>query len=72
MKGNKYMLFRDFIKGQCGLRGITLKKMCEDCDINYLNFSATYRTRRTDARILVRLAHYFDVSVEDLIMMEVC
>ena len=46
------MLFRDFIKGQCGLRGITLKKMCDDCDINYANFATTYRKRKTPSEAL--------------------
>lgn len=71
MKGRKFMLFRDFIKGQCGLRGITLKKMCDDCNINYANFATTYRKRKTPSEALESIAKYFGVTADYLESMEV-
>lgn len=63
--------FPQFIRMECVRKNISIKRMCEDLDIDYPVFNATYRRSKTRATWLLKIADYFDVDVRDLILMKV-
>lgn len=64
------MTFRKFIRTGIAERDMTIKDLCRACDIDYHQFSTTYRQRKIRPDWIVRIAHYFNVELEELILMD--
>lgn len=64
------MTFGKFIRMQVIEHDMTIKDLCRACDIDYHQFSTTYRQRRVRADWIVRIAEYFNVELKELILMD--
>ena len=65
------MTFRKFIRTGIAERDMTIKDLCRACDMDYHQFSTTYRQRKIRPDWIVRIAHFFNVELEELILMDV-
>lgn len=65
------MTFSQLIKSECKKRSIKLRKMCDDCKIDYKQFSETYKHRRVRVEWIIAISHYFNLNLEMLLTMEV-
>ena len=65
------MTFSQLIKSECEKHNITLRKMCNDCKIDYKQFSERYKHRKIRVEWIIAISHYFDLDLEMLLTMEV-
>lgn len=64
------MTFRKFIRTGIAERDMTIKDLCRKCDMDYHQFSTTYRQRKIRPEWIVRIAEYFNVELKELILMD--
>ena len=64
------MTFRKFIRTGIAERDMTIKDLCRACDMDYHQFSTTYRQRKIRPDWIVRIAEYFNVELKELILMD--
>jgi hypothetical protein len=64
------MTFRKFIRTGIAERDMTIKDLCRECDMDYHQFSTTYRQRKIRPDWIVRIAEYFNVELKELILMD--
>ena len=61
--------FGQFIRLGCAERDIKIKELCEICNIDYAMFSSGYQYRKLRGEWLVALADYFNVSLNELVLL---
>lgn len=58
---------REIIKEACNRKNITIRKMCDDLNINYEGFRSAVRRARLRSQTAMKISKYLDIDIFELI-----